>query len=129
VNESGQRTIVNSYRDLLIWQSAIELAEKCYSATNSFPGREMYGMSAQIRRAAASIAANIAEGYGREQRGSFIQFLRIAQGSLKELETHIILSERVGLMARDNVGRLLNQSDDLGRMLRAMIRSLQRPSK
>ena len=126
--ESGKRTTVNSYRDLLIWQSANELAESCYSATNGFPGREIYGMSAQIRRAAASIAANIAEGYGREQRGSFIQFLRIAQGSLKELETHVILCERVGLMAEDSVARLLNHSDDLGRMLRAMIRSLQRPS-
>ena len=83
-------------------------------------------MSSQIRRSAASVGANIAEGYGREHRGSFIQFLRIAQGSLKELETHVILSGRVELMVVEDVARLLRQSDDLGKMLHAMIRSLQR---
>jgi four helix bundle protein len=124
--EGGSHTTVNSYRDLLVWKAAIELAVDCYSATKSFPTNEAYGMTSQIRRAAASIAANIAEGYGREHRGSFIQFLRIAQGSLKELETHLILSGRVGLMPENDIGRLLGQSDDLGRMLRAMIRSLQR---
>jgi four helix bundle protein len=71
-------------------------------------------MSSQIRRSAASIGANIAEGYGRENRGSFIQYLRITQGSLKELETHVILCGRVELMIEKDVARLLRQSDDLG---------------
>ena len=83
-------------------------------------------MTAQIRRSSASIGANIAEGYGREHRGSFVQFLRIAQGSLKELETHVILSGRLGMMPENAADRLLGQADELGRMLRAMIRSLQR---
>ena len=119
-------TVVKSYKDLLVWKAAIELAVECYAATKAFPTREIYGMSSQIRRSAASIGANIAEGYGREHRGSFIQFLRIAQGSLKELETHVILCGRVELMVEDDVTRLLRQSDDLGKMLHAMIRSLQR---
>jgi four helix bundle protein len=85
-------------------------------------------MTSQIRRSAASIAANIAEGHGRENTGSFIQFLRIAQGSLKELETHVILSGKVGLMPEGEGGRLLSQADEVGKMLRSLVRSLQRKS-
>jgi four helix bundle protein len=85
-------------------------------------------MTSQIRRSAASIAANIAEGHGRENTGAFIQFLRIAQGSLKELETHLILSGRVGLKVEKEGGRLFNQTEEIGKMLRSMIRSLQQKS-
>jgi four helix bundle protein len=85
-------------------------------------------MTSQIRRSSVSIAANIAEGHGRENTGSFIQFLRVAQGSLKELETHLILSERVGLIAEAGVVKLLAQADEIGKMLRSMIRSLQQKS-
>jgi four helix bundle protein len=74
------------------------------------------------------VAANIAEGHGRENRGVFIQFLRIAQGSLKELETHIIVSGRVGLMTDAMISRLLDQTEEIGRMLRSLIRSLQQKS-
>jgi len=79
----------------------------------------------QIRRSSASIPANIAEGHGRENTGSFIQFLRIAQGSLKELETHLILAGRVGFMTEADMAPLLSQADEIGRMLRSMVRSLQ----
>jgi four helix bundle protein len=74
------------------------------------------------------IAANIAEGHGRESTGSFIQFLRMAQGSLKELETHLIVSGKVGLMVEAEVVRLLSKADEIGKMLRSMIRSLQQKS-
>ena len=117
---------VSSYRDLLVWKAAMELAVGCYAVTKAFPNSEIYGMSSLIRRSSASIAANIAEGYGRENTGSFIQSLRIAQGSLKELETHMILGERVGLIIEGDAARLLGQSEEIGKMLRAMIRSLQR---
>ncbi len=80
---------IQSYRDLRVWQKGMDLAEICYLITREFPKEEMYTMTSQIRRAAASIPANIAEGYGREYRREYIQFLRIAQGSLKELETHL----------------------------------------
>ena len=78
-----------SYRDLVVWQTAMALAVDCYQLTRNFPRDEMFGLTSQIRRAAASIPANIAEGHGRENTGAFIQHLRIAQGSSKELETHI----------------------------------------
>ena len=115
-----------SYRDLRVWQDAMTLSVACYQLTRSFPKDEMYGMTSQIRRSAASIAANIAEGHGRENTGSFIQFLRIAQDSLKELETHLILSDRVGLAQSDLVKEVVGSCESLGRQIRALIRSLQR---
>jgi four helix bundle protein len=113
---------------LLVWKAGIDLALACYAATKAFPNAETFGFTSQIRRAATSIPANIAEGYGREHRGSFVQFLRIAQGSLKELETHLILCERLGYLGAKDAVALLGQTDELGRMLHAMIRSLQRKS-
>jgi four helix bundle protein len=74
---------IQSYLDLKVWQEAMNLAEECYRLTKLFPSSEMYGMVSQIRRAAVSVPANIAEGYGREYRQEYIQFLRIAQGSLE----------------------------------------------
>jgi four helix bundle protein len=116
---------VQSYRDLRVWQDAMTIAENCYRLTASFPKEEMFGMTSQIRRSSASIAANIAEGHGREMTGSFVQFLRIAQGSLKELETHLLLSTRVQLVKAEGVDQLLIQCNGLGKMVRALIRSLQ----
>ena len=116
---------INSYRDLKVWQDAMGLAESCYRLTAVFPKDELFGLTSQIRRSAASVPANIAEGHGREVTGSFIQFLRVAQGSLKELETHLILAERVGVVKHSQVEQALGQCDGIGRMLRALIRSLQ----
>ncbi|BAY36318.1 S23 ribosomal protein [Nostoc sp. NIES-2111] len=118
---------VRSYRDLIVWQESMNLAEACYQLTMTFPKEELYGMTSQIRRSAASIPANISEGYGREYRAEYIQFLRIAQGSLKELETHLLLSSRpkVKLTDTQTVTPILNQCESVGRLLRALIRSLQ----
>ncbi len=115
---------IQSYRDLRVWQKGMDLAEACYSITKEFPKEEMYGMTSQIRRAAASIPANISEGYGREYRAEYVQFLRIAQGSLKELETHLILSVRVKLTTSQAVNPILTECESLGKMLRSLIRSL-----
>jgi four helix bundle protein len=112
----------------MVWKASVEWAVTCYSVTKSFPNSEIYGMTSQIRRSSASIAANIAEGHGRENTGSFIQFLRVAQGSLKELETHLVICGRVGLMPDADTARLLTKADEIGRMLRSMIRSLQQKS-
>ena len=119
---------INSYQDLKVWQVAMSIATQVYALTRSFPKDELYGMTSQLRRSSVSIAANIAEGYGREVRGSFVQFLRIAQGSLKETETHLLIAERVGIVKRKQIAGLLEQSDELGRMLHSLIRSLQRKS-
>jgi len=120
----GDQTI-NSYRDLRVWQEALELAEACYLLTRVFPRDEQFGLTSQIRRASSSIAANIAEGHGRESTQSFIQFLRIAQGSLKEVETHLILSARVKIVRDLEIVPLIERSEKLGRKLRALIRTLQ----
>jgi four helix bundle protein len=120
---------INSYRDLRVWQSAMDIAERCYALTQDFPKAEVYGMSSQLRRAAVSIPANIAEGYGRDSTGNFVTFLRVAQGSLKEVETHLLLCVRVGLAEEATVAPVLLQCDELGRMLRAYIRSLQRSAE
>ncbi|MBO6539523.1 MAG: four helix bundle protein [Rhizobiaceae bacterium] len=117
---------INSYRDLRVWQSAIELTTICYQITSGFPESEKYGLTSQLRRSIASVAANIAEGYGREQLGSYVQFLRIAQGSLKEFETHATIACRVGFLDSDQEAALLRDSEGIGKMLRSLIRSLQR---
>ena len=102
------------------------LAEECDRLTRAFPKDELYAMTSQIRRAAAPVPANIAEAYGRETRGEYIQFLRAAQGSLKELETHLLLSQRVQLAPEPAFKPVLDQCEPVGKMLRALIRSLQK---
>jgi four helix bundle protein len=119
------RGLITSYRDLEVWQLAMDLAVACFQVTKSYPKSELFGLTSQIRRSANSIPANIAEGHGRENTGSFVQFCRIAQGSLKELETHLILSSRVRLLNADQVKKLIADCESVGRMLRALIRSLQ----
>jgi four helix bundle protein len=120
---------INSYRDLKVWQTAMEIAECAYALTREFPKSELYGLTNQIRRASVSIAANIAEGYGRDSTGNFVNFLRVSQGSIKELETHLLLSARVGLVDPEQAEPLLGKCDELGKMMRAYIRSLQRSGK
>jgi four helix bundle protein len=121
-----QKDLIRSYRDLRVWQEAMDLAEACYRTTRDFPKEELYGITSQMRRAAVSVAANIAEGHGREGRGEFVQFLRVAQGSLKELETHLLLSHRVGLASKNIIHAILGRCEATGKMLRALIRSLQK---
>lgn len=115
---------IGGYRDLVVWQRAMDLAEATYRLTRSFPREEQFGLTSQARRAAASVAANIAEGYGRGTRPAYTSFVRIAQGSLKELETHLILAERVGACPSGSTGPLPGQADELGRMLRRLISKL-----
>jgi four helix bundle protein len=115
---------IQSYRDLRVCQDAMELAEACYLLTRTFPRDELFGLTSQIRRASASIPANIAEGNGRELTRSYVQSLRIAQGSLKELETHLLLSNRVGLLEGTRLTEALQKSEAVGKMLRTLIRTL-----
>jgi four helix bundle protein len=115
---------LNSYRDLRVWQQGMALAEDCYRLTRSFPKEEMFGMTSQIRRASSRIPSNIAEGYGRGHRGEYFQFLRVAQGCLKELETHLLLSVQVELTEPISVTPIVARCDDVGKMLGALIRFL-----
>jgi len=117
--------VVSSYRDLRVWKEAMELAAQCYRATRTFPREEAFGSTSQIRRAGSSVPANIAEGYGHEGSGSYVQFLRNAQGSPKELETHLLLAAKVDLLTEGAVATLLTQAEAVGKMLRGLIRSIQ----
>ena len=116
---------IQSYRDLKVWQMGIAIAKESYKLTKTFPREELFAITNQIRRAATSVPANIAEGYGRDSRGEYMQFLRYAQGSLKELETHFIISEEVGIIPKGHANAVLQLCDEQGRMLRTLIRSLR----
>lgn len=124
----GRSETIRSYRDLEVWQTAVDVAARTYQFTGTFPRDELYGLTSQMRRVAVSIAANIAEGYGRESTASYIHHLRIAQGSLKELETHIVIAERVGFLSADAAAAHKPAMDSVSRMLRALIRSLEAKS-
>lgn len=122
---SSRPDVIRSYKDLEVWQVAVATATAVYRTTSSFPREEQYGLTAQMRRAAVSVASNIAEGYGRESTASYVQFLRIAQGSVKELETHVVIAQNVGFLAPDAAAELQASFDSIGRMLRALVRSLE----
>jgi four helix bundle protein len=116
---------ITDYRDLDVWNESMTLAAEIYDLTRAFPREELFGMTSQLRRASVSIAANIAEGYGRQQTRPFVQFLRVAQGSLKEVETHILLCVRVGLADNSAVDRLMERCQLIGKMLVGLIRKLE----
>ncbi|MEC4887002.1 MAG: four helix bundle protein [Scytonema sp. PMC 1070.18] len=120
-----KESTIQSYQDLKVWQEAMNLAESCYLVTKVFPKEETYGITSQIRRAAVSIPANIAEGYGRRNRGEYIHFLYIAQGSLKELETHLLLAMRIKLSSSQIISPVLNHCESVGKLLFLLIRSLE----
>ena len=120
------KSLIESHRDLVVWQKSMDLAVVAYRLTSQFPSEERYGMTSQIRRSAASIPANIAEGYGRESPGSYAHHLRIAQGSLKEFETHLVLASRVDLISDESIAPHMAAADEIGRMLRSLIRSIER---
>ena len=122
--ESEVMGVIQSYRDLRVWQLAMDLAADAYCVTKPWPREEAYGLTSQVRRSAALVPANIAEGFGREASGSFAQFLRNAQGSLKEFETHILLAARVDLLDEQGSLALLAKSEDIGRMLGSLIRKV-----
>ena len=116
---------VKSYRDLKVWQRAMDLAVAIYTLTKAFPREEQFGLTSQLRRASSSIAANVAEGYGRASKPAYLNHLRIAQGSLKETETHLLLCARVSICSAAETDPLLEQADELGRMLRSLIVTLE----
>jgi four helix bundle protein len=103
----------------------MKLAEMCYEATAQFPPRETYGLVSQIRRAAVSIASNIAEGHSRRTRQAFLNYLSIALGSQSELETQIELSRRLKLIAEGSAKIILKDAEEVGRMLHGLIRRLE----
>lgn len=117
---------IKTYQDLIVWQKSIDLVKDCYGLTETFPQREIYGLSQQLRRAAVSVPSNIAEGNGRESRKDYIHFLNISRGSLKEVETQLIISEKLGFIQRIQLADILKKTGEIGRMLNSLIRSLRK---
>jgi four helix bundle protein len=118
--------LIKSYRDLEVWQKAMRLAEICYQSTEEFPKRETYGLASQIRRAVVSIASNIAEGNSRSTRQAYLNHLSIALGSQSEAETQVELASRLSMMPQEAAQEILALAGQVGRMLHALIASLER---
>lgn len=116
---------VQSHRELIAWQKAMDFAAEVYRATRYFPKDELYGLTSQLRRASVSIPSNIAEGQGRQTTGEFRQFLGHARGSLLETETQILLSERLGYLEHETMKKLLVQASEVGRIVNGLMSSLK----
>jgi four helix bundle protein len=115
---------VRHYQQLIAWQKSMELVEAVYRVTRSFPKEELYGLTTQIRRAAVSVPSNIAEGQGRGVGREFCHHLRIANGSRQELETQLLLAERLCYIEQPTVDGLLAASAEVGRLLAGLLKSV-----
>ena len=116
----------STYKDLIVWQKAIDLIEQVYRLTFRFPKEELYGLVSQLRRAAVSIASNIAEGQGRTTHGEFRQFIGHARGSTLEVETQLIISVRLGFTTPEACAAALKECEDIKRMLHGLAASLEK---
>jgi four helix bundle protein len=119
---------IKNYRDLIVWERSLELTCEVYRLTDRFPSGERFGLTSQMRRAAASIASNIAEGHERRSRADFRRFVSMALGSLAELETQIELGIRLGFSDSEGVVIVRGLADQVGRMLNTMRTRLRNPS-
>jgi four helix bundle protein len=115
-----------SHRDLLVWQRGLQLVDRTYRLTDRFPKTERLGLTAQMRRSAVSVPANIAEGHGRRTTRDFLHFLAIANGSLRELETHFDVSELRKYLGAAELEQVRAVMDEIGRMLAGLCAALRR---
>ena len=115
---------VSSYRELVAWQKAISLADAIYALTRDFPKHEVYGLTAQLRRAAVSIPSNLAEGSVRGNK-EFQHFISIARGSLAEIETQLVIATRQGYLALEISGSIETLTNELSRILMGLLKSLK----
>ena len=114
----------NNFKELIVWQKAMELAKEIYRLTRLLPKEELYALSSQMRRAAVSIPSNIAEGQARNSRREFISFLSIAKGSSAELQTQCLLCETLGYLQKGKTQQALILAEEVSRMLNSLIKSL-----
>jgi four helix bundle protein len=117
-----------SFRDLAVWQRAIELTLQVYKLTSSFPDSERFGLTNQLRRAAVSVASNIAEGYGRATKGEYVQFLGHARGSNSEVETQLVIARALAFGSKEFLASAEGLCNEVRRMLGAMMKSLKSKS-
>jgi four helix bundle protein len=116
---------ISSFRDLVVWQRSISLVRRIYETSSDWPKAELYGLTAQIRRAAVSIPANIAEGQGRNGRREFVHHLGIAHGSLCEVETMLIIAHQLEYITSANLAEQTESIREVGRLLHGLLRSLE----
>ena len=116
--------VVQSYRDLVAWQKAMDLVAAVYCCTQTFPKAETYGLVSQLRRAAVSVPSNIAEGHARQSTGEFRQFLGHARGSLVEIETQVLIAQRLGYVDSTRSVQLLERTAEIGKVLSGLLRAL-----
>jgi four helix bundle protein len=117
-------TTVRSYRDLIVWQKAMELAKQTYHIASRFPAYERYGLADQMRRAAVSVPSNIAEGQARQHTGEFRHFLYVALGSLAELETQVLIAHDIAYLTAEEIKDLETLTGEIRRMIYGIIRQL-----
>jgi four helix bundle protein len=115
---------VRNYQELIVWQRAMDLVEQVYSISKSFPREEMYGLTSQLRRAAVSIPSNIAEGQGRRTTADFVRHLSISYGSLREVETQILIAARLQYLSTEGCRGILEMAGEVGRLLNGLMSSL-----
>jgi len=117
---------MNNYKELKVWQKAVDLATSVYELTKSFTSTEVYGIVSQMRRAAVSIPSNLAEGAGRGTNKDFSYFLNISLGSAFELETQLIISEKIGYITIEQLSEKINQINEIEKMIRGLQKSLSK---
>jgi four helix bundle protein len=116
---------LESYRDLIVWQRAIEMTLAIYRLTAEFPREEAYGLTSQLRRAGISVASNIAEGYGRGSKGEYRQFLGMARGSDLELQTQLVIARELQIGNTEKIDAAESLSFEVGKMLVVLMRRLE----
>jgi four helix bundle protein len=125
IEQPVAKSIIRNYRDLRVWEKAMELAVEVHRLTKRLPKKDGDGLVSQLRRAAASIPANIAEGHGRNHLGEYLHHLSIANGSLTELETHLCLAERLETLPAERIQALLQRTAEISRMLAGLSKALR----
>ncbi len=117
---------LKNYQELIAWQKAMDLVEDVYKGSRDFPREEVYALTSQIRKAAVSIPSNIAEGQGRRTTADFLRHLSIAYGSLREVETQILIARRLKYIAQARLEEIMNRAGEVGRLLNGLMASLDR---
>jgi four helix bundle protein len=117
---------IHSFRDLVVWQQAMELVTEIYKVSQKFPKEEVFGLTSQIRRAAVSIPSNIAEGRGKSSRGEFQQFLYHARGSLAEVETQLLIAINLGYLEKPDVSHIMELIARVGKLLHGLLSAIKK---
>jgi four helix bundle protein len=120
---------INGFEDLIGWQKAMDLVESIYRLTVQFPTEERYGLTSQLRRAAVSTPSNVAEGYGRRTRADYVRFVDIARGSANEIQTQLVLCQRLRMATQEQIRHPLEQVKEVQRILKGLVHALELSAK